>query len=234
MTSQTSATLLERLRDGSDPLAWGEFSDRYWRFIFALAKYHRSSDETAEDIVQEVMLAVFEKQHVFRYDRSRGRFRDWLRAVVRNQVIKRRQRASERVRARGGDPDRGPDEPQAPDVQPEAAWETAFERTALLALLDLVRREVSPPTFQAFELLEFHGRRGAEVAKITGLSRNAVYLARKRVRRRLRQLGASYRDDGQLTEQLKQALASRPSPRVQRSVTERIENTRLSRQEPNQ
>ncbi len=116
MSSQTSATLLERLRDGSDPLAWDEFSDRYWRLIFTLAKYHRCSDDTADDIVQEVMLAVFEKQDVFRYDRSRGRFRDWLGAVVRNQMVKRRQRVFERFRARGGVADQRFAEPEALEV----------------------------------------------------------------------------------------------------------------------
>ena len=73
--------------------------------------------------------------------------------------------------------------------------------------------------------------RGKVLCLAEGEGRNAVYLARRRVHQRLRQLGASYREDGRLTEQLKQALASRPSPRVQRLVTERIENTMLLRQE---
>jgi DNA-directed RNA polymerase specialized sigma24 family protein len=65
MTSNTSQTLLERLRDGLDPLAWEEFADRYWRLIFAMAKVRGCSDHTAEEIVQEVMLAVFNEGQVF-------------------------------------------------------------------------------------------------------------------------------------------------------------------------
>ena len=49
------------------------------------------------------------------------------------------------------------------------------------------------------------------VAKITGLSRNAAYKARKRVFQRLSELGQTYRDDGQLGERIKQALRSLPS-----------------------
>ena len=72
MNSNTRVTLLERLRDGSDALAWDEFFDRYWRLIFASAKRRGCSEHTAEEIVQDVMLAVFENKHVFRYDPAQG------------------------------------------------------------------------------------------------------------------------------------------------------------------
>ena len=59
MHSQTHATLLDRLREASDPLAWEEFYERYWRLIYATARGRGCSDHTAEEIVQEAMLAVF-------------------------------------------------------------------------------------------------------------------------------------------------------------------------------
>ncbi len=43
-------------------------------------------------------------------------------------------------------------------------------------------------------------------ARLTGLSRNAVYQARKEVVKRLAELGATYRDDGQLNARVKRAL----------------------------
>ena len=58
-----------------------------------------------------------------------------------------------------------------------------YERAMLAVLLDVVRREVTPDTFQAFELVAIRGLSGDQAAKITGLSRNAVYLsAEARVR----------------------------------------------------
>ena len=232
-TSDTSPTLLERLRDGQDALAWDEFYERYWRLIFWLAQHRGCSDHTAEEIVQEVMLAVFNRGQVFRYEPGRGRFRDWLATVVRNQVIKLRQRASERVRARGGDSNQGLGEPEADDAQPDEACETAFERALLLVLVEAVRRQVEPSTYQAFELLVLQKRSGREAARITGLRRNAVYQARKRVFERLRQLGAPYRADGSLDEQLRRAMELRTDARIDRSVTERIENTMRAAGEPN-
>jgi biotin operon repressor len=93
----------------------------------------------------------------------------------------------------------------------------------------VVRGEVAPETYQAFELLTFEQLSGAEVARVTGLSRNAVYLARKRVWQRLEQLGASYREQGQLHERVREALQSYPDARVERSLTNRVAQTMRSR-----
>ena len=105
----------------------------------------------------------------------------------------------------------------------------AFEHALLLTLLDVVRRETNPRDYVAFELLAIQDLPGAAVAKITGLSRNAAYKARRRVLRRLGELGQPYRDRGQLGVRLKQALGSLPAPAVERVVTTRIEKTMRSR-----
>jgi RNA polymerase sigma-70 factor (ECF subfamily) len=206
--SSTHATLLERLRDAEDPLAWDEFRERYARLIHGYARRRGCGEHTAEEIVQEVMLAVFEKRDVYRYDPARGRFRDWLGAIARNQVARRRRQPGERIRAPGGE---GPErflEPESSEPGPDALWEETFEESLLLVLLAMVRQTTSPRTYQAFELFSLHGLSGAEVARLTGLSRNAVYQARKEVVKRLKELGAAYRDDGRLDARVKRALAS--------------------------
>ena len=64
MNGKTQVTLLRRLRDGTDPLAWDEFFERYGRLLFVCARHRGCSEHTAEEIVQEVMLAVFQKRDV--------------------------------------------------------------------------------------------------------------------------------------------------------------------------
>lgn len=227
--TKTQATLLKRLCDASDPLAWEEFFRHYWPLIYGFARHRGCSDHTAEEIVQDVMLKVFEQKDLFHYDPARGRFRDWLGTLVRHTVAQRRRGPSERIRAQGGDPELPCPEPEARDPRPDALWENAFEETLLLFLLDVVRREMNPRAYLAFELYTLYELPGAKVAEYTGLSRNGVYRAQKRALRRLSELGAAYRNDGQLGRRIKQAVRSRPNAAVERSLSTRIEKTMRSR-----
>ncbi|MBN1591014.1 MAG: sigma-70 family RNA polymerase sigma factor [Pirellulales bacterium] len=218
MNSQTRPSLLERLRDGVDPMAWDDFFDRYWRLIFTFARRRGCSDDTAEEIVQDVMMTVFEQRDVFSYDPGKGRFRNWLGTVVRYKVAQHRRQPAQRIRGGGS----GFVEPVDDQDDAEELWESAFEQALLTLLLDVVRREVDPRTYQAFELSALGELSGKDVARVTGLSRNAVYLARRNVTKRLARLAESYRNDGSLSKRLKQALDELPAPRVERAVSGRI------------
>ena len=229
LNSKTQATLLARLQDGSDALAWDEFFQRYWRLIYAYARRCNCSEHTAEEVVQDVMLKVFEQKDFFHYDPARGRFRDWLATVVRNKAAELRRRPAERIRAKGGNSETDGVVPRSNDAEPDDVWENAFEQALLLVLLDVVRREMSPRAYLAFELFTLHEIPGAAVAKQTGLTRNGVYRACKRTLKRLTELGAEYRDDGQLSERIKQALRSQPQAAVEQSLATRIEKSMQSR-----
>jgi RNA polymerase sigma factor (sigma-70 family) len=229
MVSTTRGTLLERLRDGADVLAWDEFFAYYWPTIYSFARHRGCSEHTAEEVVQEVMLRVFQQRDVYQYDRDRGRFRDWLGTVVRNSVAEHRRRPANRLRGIGGDSNVAPLDAADDQQDAAAAWEAAFENSLLLALLGAVRREMNPRTYLAFELVGLEGLSGGAAARMTGLTHNAVYKAHKRVLERLVELGAPYRQDGRLTQRIKEALAQAPTPAVQRSLTQRIQKTMQSR-----
>jgi RNA polymerase sigma factor (sigma-70 family) len=229
MVTSTRATLLEQLRDGTNALAWDEFFGHYWPTIYGFARHRGCSEHTAEEIVQDVMLAVFQHRDVYRYDPARGRFRDWLGAVVRNKVAEHRRRPANRLRAAGGESDNRVLDQAVDQQSPDATWEEAFESSLLLALLDAVRRESSARVYLAFELVMLEGLSGGEAARLTGLSRDAVYKANKRVLERLTDLGAPYREEGRLAERIKQALEQRPPAAVERSVTVRMQQSMRSR-----
>ncbi|HLA83770.1 MAG TPA: sigma-70 family RNA polymerase sigma factor [Thermoguttaceae bacterium] len=225
MSTATRPTLLGRLRDASDAMAWDEFFACYWPTIFGYARRRGASEQTAEELVQDVMLAVFQQRDVFRYDPARGRFRDWLRRVVANRLAERRRRPSERARAAGGNG--GNDRLDVADEEPavDEAWETAFEQSLLSTLVDAVRRESNPREFVAFELTMLHGRRPAEAARLTGMTRNMVYKARRKITERLRELAGGYATDGRLCDEVRRAMQSRPGRAVERSLTTRMEKT---------
>jgi RNA polymerase sigma-70 factor (ECF subfamily) len=223
---------LERIRESSDVAAWEEFWNRYWALVYRFARGRGCTDASAQDVVQDVMLEVFKGRDVFQYDPQKGRFRDWLGGVVHNVVCKHRRKPAERIRGVGGSSDHGlaeqADDRDAADDQ----WQDMFDDAVLAALLDVVRREVSPTTYQAFELVTFGEMSGEETARVTGLSRNAVYSARKRVLNRLRELGQSYREEGKMLDRVKAAMASRPSAALEYAMSSLKEDTlRRSREE---
>ena len=208
--SQTRATLLDRVQNGADPVAWDVFFARYGPLVFTAARHRGCSEHTAEEIVQEVMLAVFEKKAVFCCDPAR----DGSAIGSARSCATRSPSAAANPAIRPGPGRRRTDrEPAAPGGGPDAAWEAAFEQATLAFLLDVIRRETSPRAYQAFELFTLGQLSGAEVARITGLSRNAVYQAQKKVLRRLRELGATYRDHGPPDDCLRAAIESRPARR---------------------
>jgi RNA polymerase sigma-70 factor (ECF subfamily) len=230
MDSNTRETLLESLREGSDPLVWDEFFRRYWPLIYSYARQGGCSEHTAEEIVQDVMLKVFEQKEVYQYDPARGRFRDWLRRLARNKLAEHRRRPAQRVRGRGGDS--GIETAEADDeASTDAAWEETFERTLLAVLLEVVQQEMNPRSYQAFELFVLCDLSGAEVARMTGLSRSAVYQAHRAVLQRLEKLGEPYRKDGRLNKRIRQALESLPEAAVERSLTGRMEKTMREKRE---
>jgi RNA polymerase sigma-70 factor (ECF subfamily) len=228
MATTTRATLLERLRDGANILAWDEFFEHYWPTIYGFARHRGCSEHTAEEIVQDVMLAVFQHRDVYQYDPARGRFRDWLGTVVRNKVAEHRRRPANRLRT-AGDSDNCVLDQAADQQGPDAVWEAAFESALLVALLDAVRRESNARVYLAFELVSLEGLSGGEASRLTGLSRNAVYKANKRVIERLTDLGAPYREEGRLADRIKRALEHQPPAAVERSVTMRVQQSMCSR-----
>ena len=145
MTTRTRPSLLEQLRDGGDPLAWDEFFHRYWPMVYAFARRRGCSEHTAEEIVQEVMMKVFSQRDFFQYDPERGRFRDWLGTLVRNELAEYLRRPAQRIRPVGGDTGGCLPEPSATGPTPEEVWNDVFESSLLAALLDVVRRRGQSP-----------------------------------------------------------------------------------------
>ncbi|NUQ65289.1 MAG: sigma-70 family RNA polymerase sigma factor, partial [Pirellulales bacterium] len=89
----------------------------------------------------------------------------------------------------------------------------------------VVRRQMDPRDFVAFELTVLQDRDPAEVARLLGISRNMVYKARREVLRQLRHLAGSYADDGRLCRQVREALESLPAAAIGRSLSGQLAKT---------
>lgn len=98
--------------------------------------------------------------------------------------------------------DEVPDSQPSPSEAFEAAFDAEWRKAAMEEAMDAVRREFEPSTFQAFDLCARKDMPPREVASLLGISRNAVYLAKRRVLARLQEIvDASESDAGEVSPQ---------------------------------
>ena len=82
----THPSLLLRIRDSQDSLAWNEFAQLYAPIIHAFGRRRGLQEADAADVTQEVLRAVSRSVGRFQYEPSRGGFRHWLFTITRNKV----------------------------------------------------------------------------------------------------------------------------------------------------
>jgi len=82
--AKTDGDLLVRLQN-RDPQALAELYDRYGKMVYGLILRVVSDTGTAEDLVQETFLRVWNRAQGF--DSERGAVGPWLMAVARNRAI---------------------------------------------------------------------------------------------------------------------------------------------------
>ena len=83
----TRQTLIERLRTESDEDSWNTFTDIYQKYIYVVIRNMNIAHSEAEDLVQEVLLKVWNKLGDFNYSPGKAKFRTWLSRVIKNHVL---------------------------------------------------------------------------------------------------------------------------------------------------
>ncbi len=184
----TSPSLLIRIRDRADHVAWSQFVDVYQPLIHGFARKHGLQEADAADLTQDVLRAVAISVCGLDYDPRRGTFRGWLFTVVRNKL---RDFLEVRRRQVQGTGDTAVQQslnalPTPPDG-PENDWEQDYQSRVFTWATEQVRNAVQETTWQAFWQTAVEGKSGQEVARSLGLSVAAVYLAKSRVMTRLKE-----------------------------------------------
>jgi RNA polymerase sigma-70 factor (ECF subfamily) len=184
----TSPSLLHRLRDRADADAWGRLARVYTPLLLDWVQRLGVQPADADDLAQEVLATVAREMPRFEYDPARGAFRGWLRTVLANRVRHhRRSRAGRPDAVGGGGQDRLLADLADGRGDLGREWDRDHDRHVVGRLLDLIRPEFQPATWEAFRLAAVEGRPAAEVAATLGLTPNAVRVAKCRVLARLRQ-----------------------------------------------
>ncbi len=176
----TPLTLLQRLQQAGDSAAWRRFAELYTPLLFYWARRTGLQEPDAADLVQDVFLVLVRKMPEFRYEPG-GSFRSWLRTVLVNKWRERQRRKA--LPVEGGFP---VDQVAAPPVD-DPLDDRASRTDLVLRALEAIRGDFAPSTWSAFHQLVVRGKSPRLVAADLGLSAAAVYIAKSRVLKRLRQ-----------------------------------------------
>lgn len=160
---------------GGESSAFAVLLDRYGQRIYAFIMRNVGSEQTAEELVQDVFLRVVHRASTFR---RQAKFSTWLYTIARNICIDHARKAKHRrhlsldAPLRSDEADGGTMLDRVSDHSPGADVQTRDERfrRALknaLARLPEDQRDV-------FVMREFEGLKFREIAVIVGIPENTV------------------------------------------------------------
>lgn len=189
-TDSTRQSLLLRVRDLSNQMAWNEFVGLYAPRIHAWCLRWELQESDAADVTQEVLCKLVQALREFEYDRSRGAFRAWLKTITGNTVRDLVRDWKKPGRARAGSVDdavlQSLESPAAVDGLMRQI-EAAHDQEVLRAAESQVRQRVETHTWDAYRLTAVEQRTPADAARQLGMPIAEVYVAKSRVLRMLRE-----------------------------------------------
>lgn len=187
----TSVSLLQHLQKGEDPESWTALLEGYRPFLVNLLRARSLPPQDLDDLIQDVFLTLIRELPGFRHNGRPGAFRAWLRAIAANRM-------RNYWRAKGKDV---PTDMvhlaelfEDPSSEQSKVWDCLHDQHVLARLLNLAESNFEPGTFQAFRLVTLEGANPAQAADELSMSVAAVYIAKSRVLRRLRELAAGLID----------------------------------------
>jgi len=195
MSDNTSASLLDCLRQQPDAGAWQRLVDLYDPLIRHWLRRHNLLPQDADDVVQEVLTVVVRKIAEFRKEPRAGAFRRWLKNITIN-CVRDHWRARNKGPAGTGDSDvlQILNQLEDPHSALSREWDLEHDRHVTARLLQLIEPHFEAKTWQAFRRLAVDGAAPDAVAAELGISVNAVFIAKSRVLSRLRQEGEGLLD----------------------------------------
>jgi RNA polymerase sigma factor (sigma-70 family) len=194
---KTQPSLLVRIRDANDHLAWHRFVEVYAPPLYQYGRRQGLQDADASDLTQEIFRRVVRAMGSLDYNRQQGTFRGWLftltRNCYRNYLASATHRAKTDGKAIGGSGyhqllDQIPDSNTADTLADNSRlWDEQYEHHLLEVASANIRENFAPNTWQAFWQTAVVGKSPQEVACELEMSVGSVYVAKSRIVTRLKQ-----------------------------------------------
>jgi len=185
LMDSTSVSLLRHLQRGEDPDSWRLLLEIYQPFLLGLLRARSAQPQDVDDLIQEVLLVVVREIPAFRHSGRPGAFRAWLRSIAANRL-----RTHWRSQGRDVPTDMLTLAEQFDDPNSELSllWDRQHDQHVLSRLLALAAPKFETSTFEAFRRVALEGADPVRVAAELNLSVAAVYIAKSRMLRYLREL----------------------------------------------
>lgn len=183
---ETRESLIVQVKNPENRAAWEQFASIYRPVIFRAAVARGMQEADAQDLAQQVLLAVASAIGDWERRDKSTRFRHWLRRVTRNAIVNALSRGP-RDQARGGSSVQELlAQHRQRDAETESLIDWEYRRELYLQAAKIVQRDVQADTWQAFELTVIDGMSNQAAAEQLKKSLGAIYTARCRIMQRLR------------------------------------------------
>ena len=189
----TRLSLLDRIQNPRDEASWSEFVELYHPLLLNFVRKRGLRDSDADDVVQEILIALVRRLRDFKVDHSRGRFRTYLWQVTHNAVINHHRNCKRRP-AQQLDDDLAALQ-QAAESDPNEDFVHEQRQRVLQFVLSKVRQEVPAKNWECFDARILRQRPAKQVAEELGVTPNVVYVYASRVLTVVRQRCKEYLED---------------------------------------
>lgn len=187
MTSHTASSLIDGLRL-KQAEAWQRLSQLYGPLVYRWCTQAGLQHHDASDVTQEVFRSVWLGIERFHNDRSGDSFGGWLRTITRNKIRDLARKRQNHPDAIGGSTIQQRMSNLAAADSDSSAPAVPFDNRGLYnRALEQIRAEFEDRTWQAFYSVVVHQHYPADVAERLEMTINAVYKAKARVLKRLRE-----------------------------------------------
>ena len=175
-----------RIKDRADTLAWSQFVDIYGPLIYRFGRRKGLQDADATDLMQDVLSQVSQSIAKFNYNPEIGKFRSWLFVVASNSLSKSVRKAKRQPLGSGRSEVADLIEQIPSNEDENAIWEKEYRDHLFGWACDQIQNQFNESTWKAFTQTAIQGKKPADVANELGISVGAVYIARTRVTKKLK------------------------------------------------
>lgn len=182
----TRQTLLLKLKDQRDDQAWNDFYETYYRYIRAILWNMNLSEADANDILQSVMLKIWNKLPEFDYQSKKGKFRNWISIITANTARNYIRSENRLYNCLNGEKSSWLDDYKNDVLPPEIEeisskeWEKFVSSMAWENVSDGLSSKVK----EAFERL-MKGESTREIALALDINENTVIVYKNRVKNKM-------------------------------------------------